>query len=220
MAISHIGSAGAATTSVAIPAHVAGDLMVIYAYNNAATAVPVKPAAGGTVPTWIAIDNPAGANLNSAACMYAFAAGTTDTTGTWTSTTTISVHVLRGTHATSPIGAHAQSGNAAANSSIAPAITLQVADGSSWVTSWFGHKGITAVGAAPAGYTQRLAVAANLIIIDTLDVTTSSPGAVTQTDTSVSGGYRGQTVEFLAPTIAAPVTNWNVKTALSRSASW
>lgn len=220
MAISHIGSAGAATTSVAIPAHVANDLMIVYAYNNAATTVPTKPASGGTVPNWITIDAPGGANLNSAACMYAFAAGTTDTTGTWTNTTTISIHVLRGTHLTSPIGAHAQSGNAAANSSIAPAITLQVADGSSWVTSWFGHKGITAVGAAPAGYTQRLGVAANLIIIDTLDATTSSPGAVTQTDTSVNGGYRGQTVEILAPTIGGPVTNWNVKTALARASYW
>jgi hypothetical protein len=183
---------------VTIPAHVAGDMLIVGAYNNAAATIATTPAAGGTVPTWTTIDAPAGANLNSLKVVWAAAAGTTDTSGSWTNATHMVAIVLRG-QAAAPIGTgHAQGGSAAANSSVAPAITLQNLSGSSLVLAIHFHKGVTAFGAAPAGYTQRLASTTGLVAVNTLNDTTVSPGAVTQTDTSVSGGYRGEQIEILA----------------------
>src|SRR3954470_10930061 len=105
----------AAGTSVTIPTHVANDLLIIGAYNNAAATIATTPAAGGTVPTWLTVDAPAGANLNSLKVCQAVAAGTTDTSGAWTNATHMVAIVVRGQKASSPVGVSAQGGSAAAN---------------------------------------------------------------------------------------------------------
>ena len=59
MAISIIGTpAAAAATSITLPTHAAGDLIVIFAFKDGATTIPTVPSAGGTVPTWNTIDGP------------------------------------------------------------------------------------------------------------------------------------------------------------------
>ncbi len=197
MALSRVGGSSAAATSIAIPTHVAGDLIVIWAYRDGSTTPPTVPAAAGTVPAFTTIDGPTGANLNSAVCAWAVAAGTTDTSGTWTNATGISVEVWRGAAAV-PIGGHAQSGgNIASGANIAiPAITLTATDGTSAILAFAGWTTVTAWNAAPAGYTQRSNVATEVEVL-TKDTTTAD-GSFNVTGTaSGTGGTRTQQIEIL-----------------------
>ncbi len=197
MALSRVGGTSAAATSIAIPTHVAGDLIVIWAYRDGSTTPPTVPAAAGTVPAFTTIDGPTGANLNSAVCAWAVAAGTTDTSGTWTNATGMSVEVWRGASSV-PIGGHAQSGgNIASGANIAiPAITLTATDGTSAILAFAGWQTVTAWNAAPAGYTQRSNVATEVEVL-TKDTTTAD-GSFNVTGTaSGTGGTRTQQIEIL-----------------------
>lgn len=197
MALSRIGGSSAAANSIAIPGHVAGDLIVIWAYRDGSTTPPTVPTAGGTVPTFTTIDGPTGANSCSAVCAYAVAAGTTDTSGTWTNATGISVEVWRGA-ASPPIGGHAQSGaSVASGANIAiPAITLTDNSGSSAILGFAGHQNVTAWNAAPTGYTQRSQVATEVECLS--KNSTTSDGAFNVTCTaSATGGTRTQQIEIL-----------------------
>ena len=197
MALSRVGGSSAAATSIAIPTHVAGDLIVIWAYRDGSTTPPTVPTAGGTVPTFTTVDGPTGANLCSAVCAWAVAAGTTDTSGTWTNATGISVEVWRG-QAAVPIGGHAQSGgNIASGANIAiPAITLTAVDGTSAILAFAGWQTVTAWNAAPSGYTQRSNVATEVEAL-TKDTTTAD-GSFNVTGTaSGTGGTRTQQLEIL-----------------------
>ncbi len=177
----------------------AGDLIVIWAYRDGSTTPPTVPAAAGTVPAFTVIDNPTGANLNSAVCAWAVAAGTTDTSGTWTNATGISVEVWRGAPSTSPIGGHAQSGaSVASGANIAiPAITLSETSGNSVILAFAGWQTVTAWNAAPAGYTQRSNVATECEVLS--KDSTTSDGSFNVTGTaSGTGGTRTQQIEILA----------------------
>lgn len=193
MALTHIGSAAVAGTSITIPAHNAGDIILIFPYKDGATSQPTVPAAGGSVPTWVTIDAPVGSNLNVGGSYRAIGTGST-TSGTWLGATGMAVSVWRGQHAT-PIGGHAGAGGAAANSTIAPALTQSDTSGLAALIHFIGHRTVTAWGAAPSGYTQRASVATETIVL-TKD-STSTDGAVTQADTAVNGGYWGCSIELL-----------------------
>ena len=198
MALSRVGGSSAAATSIAIPTHVAGDLIVIWAYRDGSTTPPTVPAAAGTVPAFTTIDGPTGANSNSAVCAWAVAAGTTDTSGTWTNATGISVEVWRGAAAV-PIGGHAQSGaSVASGANIAiPAITLHETGGNSAILAFAGWQTVTAWNAAPAGYTQRSQVATECEALSKNSTTSDGSFNVTGT-ASGTGGTRTQQVEIIA----------------------
>ena len=88
MSLSIIGTpAAVAGSSITLPTHAVGDIIVIFAYRDGATAVPTNPTAGGTVPAWVDIDAAAGANTNSARSAYFVATATNHTSGTWTNAT-------------------------------------------------------------------------------------------------------------------------------------
>jgi hypothetical protein len=190
------GAVSAAATSVTLPAHVAGDLIVIFTFKDGATTVPTTPAAGGTVPTWTLIDGPTGANLSASKTAYAIATSSTHTTGAWTGATGIVAYVISGADDVNPIGGHAMSGSTGLNTTQAPAITQTATDGSSLILEFFGHRTVTAWSAATAGYTRQTSVATE-VCSNTKDSTTSD-GAVSQACTATSSGYRGATVEILA----------------------
>ncbi len=197
MALSRVGGSSAAAASIAIPAHVAGDLIVIWAYRDGSTTPPTVPAAAGTVPSFTVIDGPTGANLNSAVCAWAVAAGTTDTSGTWTNATGISVEVWRGASSV-PIGGHAQSGaSVASGANIAiPAITLQETAGESAILAFAGWQTVTAWNAAPSGYTQQSQVATECEVLSKNVTTTDGTFNVTGT-ASGTGGTRTQQIELI-----------------------
>ncbi len=198
MSLSRVGGSSAAANSIAIPTHVAGDLIVIWAYRDGSTTPPTVPTAGGTVPTFTTIDGPTGANACSAVCAWAVAAGTTDTSGTWTNATGLSVEVWRG-QSSSPIGGHAQSGaSVASGANIAiPAITLTDASGNSAILAFAGWQTVTAWNAAPAGYTQQSQVATECEALSKTTTTTDGTFNVTGT-ASATGGTRTQQIEIIA----------------------
>lgn len=196
MAVLVKGSNSATATSVAIPAHTAGDLLLLFAYRDDNNNYPTKPSASGTVPTWLDI-NSGHNNDNCNLTCYCVATADNHTTGTWTNATGIVVVVITGQQATSPIGGNATSGSSAQNQAVAPAIsTLTRTDGTSGVIAFVGHRTVTAWGAAPTGYT-RLTSAATSVCCNSRNVTTSAP-SMTQTATAVNDVYRGAQVEILS----------------------
>jgi hypothetical protein len=188
-----VSTPNSGTTTVTIPAHAIGDLIILFAYNAGSTVSPAKPPASGTVPSWVDIDANSGANTNASRCVYFVATATNHTSGTWATGIQIFAVVLTG-QAASPIGGHAESGTTGSNAVTAPAVTMTKTDGTSVLLHFFGQRNVTSWSAAPSGYFQKLA--SGLIALDTKDVTTSD-GSVVQTGVT-SGGNRGQTVEVLA----------------------
>lgn len=204
MAISIVGSAAVAGSSITIPTTTAGDDIVVAAFNGIDTTTPSKPAAGGTVPNFVDISANSGGNGCAMRVCHAVATGTSHTSGTW-GADAMAVIVLRGQDA-SPIGGHAESGGSGAEA-VAPAIALANTDGTSVLLEFHGHVNTETWGGAPSGYTRRAAVGsarASGLCINTKDTTTSD-GAVTQTITAGSpGGYRGATVEVVTSGSPAP----------------
>lgn len=186
-----------ATTSVTLPTHAVGDIIIIYAYDAGATSNPGAPSAAGTVPTWTTIDNPGGANANASGTFYAVATATNHTSGAWTLTTAMVAVVLSGQSVSTPIGGHAESGSTSNSSVTAPSVTMVNTDTTSVLLHFFGTRTNPASwSAAPTGYTQR--GTPNIwVACDTKNDTTSD-GSVTQGFATVGSslGYRGETVEI------------------------
>lgn len=197
MAISIIGTPDAvAGTSIALPTHAIGDIILLFIYRDGSTSTATLPAASGTVPAWSNINNVVGANLNSARSAYFVATADNHTSGTWTNATGMATIVLRG-QAAAPIGASIQSGGGAgSNQVVASAITPQVTDGSSAFILFYGHRTVTSWSSAPAGYTRRAAIATE-VCVNTKDDTTSD-GSISQPCSASSSGYRGEQIEIKA----------------------
>lgn len=185
----------AAATSITLPTHAVGDIIVICAFRDGSTTVPTKPTASGTVPAWVDIDAPTGANTCSMRTAYFVATATNHTSGTWTNATGMAAIVIRG-QASSPIGGHAQAGGTANGSATAPAVTLTNNKGGSIILEFYGHRTVTAWSAAPTGYTRQASVATE-VCLNTKDSTTAD-GSIAQSATTTNSGYRAQTIEILA----------------------
>lgn len=193
------GSNNSATTTVTIPAHNVGDLIVVCASRRSNATAPSVPSAGLTVPAWNTIDTQSGTTNGSCVTAYFVATATNHTSGTWTNATDMVAVVISGQNA-SPIGGHAtNNAGSATTSATAPAVTLSKSDGTSILLHFFNHNSSTAItwGAAPAGYTRQ--TTGSFAILDTKDDTTSD-GSVTQSGTFGGGGagYACASVEVLA----------------------
>lgn len=181
VALSFIGAASAQTTTVGIPTHQAGDLIVMFAFRFDTTALATKPSAGGNVPTWTDIDANTGSSSGSARTAYAVGTGST-TSGTWTSANILVAAVLRGQNA-SPIGGHAETGgNSADPTCTSPSVTLLNSSGSSILLNFYASKYINTWSAAPSGYTRRTAVGS----------WPNAGGVLNTKDSSTTDGSSGQ----------------------------
>ncbi|QFP97644.1 minor tail protein [Mycobacterium phage Huphlepuff] len=181
-------------TTVTIPAHQVGDVIVIMAYNDGATN-PSLPSAGGTVPTWNNVHNN-NANTNAARVAWATATATNHTSGTWSNSTAVAAIVLRDADPLFPIGARSLNFGSASNQSVADALTTDLWDneGLSQLLYGHGHKTVTAWSAAPSGFTRLGQVNTELAVNVKNDSTTD--GAATQVaTTSSSSGYMGTILE-------------------------
>jgi len=193
MSISFVGAQGAAGTTVTIPAHQVGDMILIFAYRDGSNTAPTTPTAGGTVPTWTLISS-AGASTNSANFRYAVATATTTTSGTWTNATETICLVYRGTKLVGVNGA-----NTSASTIISYAgLALQRTDGSSWVVGCAGHRTATNVELAPTGMTNRISSGTEAAGHDT----NGSSWTITRTVTvNANSGWRAVTVELRDATV-------------------
>lgn len=198
-AVSLTGYASAAATSVTIPAHNIGDLIVIFAFRDGATSVPTKPTTSGSIPTWVDVDGGVGGNSCTSRSAYCVATATNHTTGTWTNATGIIAVVITGQNYASPVGGHVVSGSTSGTSANAPAVTLSDTRGASAILHFYGHCDVLAWGSAPTGYTRQTEVTTE-VALNTKDVTTSD-GAISQPLTSGGNptlyGYRGNTIEIV-----------------------
>jgi hypothetical protein len=150
-----VGTNSAGATTVSIPAHQAGDLLIMCARraNNTAASVP---AASGTVPAWSTIFGGTGAGTLSLITASAIASASGRTSGTWTNADRLLVMVLR-SDGTLAIGATAENSVTAGTTSLVyPALTPQRKDGSSWGVRVAARAGTGNVDiAAPPGWTRR-----------------------------------------------------------------
>ncbi|CPT00642.1 Bacteriophage protein [Mycobacteroides abscessus subsp. abscessus] len=198
--LSYVSANASTTSSVSIPAHQVGDLIVLCVFDSQNTA-PTKPSAGGTVPNWNYIDNPnTAAGQGAVATAWFKATATNTTSGTWTWAEQMIAVVVRGTMPASPIGGHAAVGGAAVNVT-APAVTLAHTDGSSILLHFHATAFLNASGwsPAPAGYTRRIVAgpsSSRSMVLNTKDTTTTD-GSVTQPDGSSGWAYAAATVEII-----------------------
>jgi hypothetical protein len=151
------GVTGSLAATVAIPTHVPGDLIIIWASNGASATSPTKPAASGTVPAWNDID--ATATGTGGACVgrtaYFVAQTNNHTSGAWANTNGMNAIVLSGQSAANPIGGHGNQLGSNATAMASPALTMVNTDGSSPVIYLFSMAGAVAYNAPPAGTTQQ-----------------------------------------------------------------
>ena len=146
--LSYVAKAEAVGTTVTIPAHQVGDLLVIFAFRNAATA-PSLPAG------WTNACNDSGGST-SARVGYTIADTTSETSGTWTNATALLVHVYRSTTGFASAPGACAWGNASASTTLTyPALTLSKTDHSSWVARAAMASAGTNIQSAPTGYTLR-----------------------------------------------------------------
>lgn len=184
MAISYVGGASAAATSLTLPTHQADDLLLLFAYRSGSTSPPTVPAG------WTAIDQ-GGNNNNSAVIAYRIATASGTTSGTWTNATHISSTAYRSGSGTLAIGTHTSNGGSGDILTYG-GITLQDADNSSWVAGFGGHRQATNVETAPSGMTNRTSTATSgeSAAHDT-NGTVSTWTAQTVTVSPSSGGTQG-----------------------------
>lgn len=189
MAISFIGAQGAAATTVTIPTHQIGDLILIFAYRDGSNTAPTTPAAGGTVPTWNLIGS-SGGNTNSSNFRWAKATATTTTSGTWTNATELICLVYR----KASIGASVGGSGAATTTVNYPALTLNRTDGSSWVVGVAGHRTANNVDLAPGAMVNRASSGTEAAGHDTNGGVTT--WASTNVTVNASSAYRSWVVEL------------------------
>lgn len=152
MAISFVGQASAVGTSVPLPAHVAGDLIVIFAYQDAAN-VAIALASGYT-----ASGSSSAGNSNNARSGYRIATSNAETSGVWDGATEVIAHVYRGVDQVDPLRNPVQTTGVAAVTY--GAVNLSVTDGSSWVVAFAGMRvGSQPLETPPPGMTNRSNVA-------------------------------------------------------------
>jgi hypothetical protein len=184
MALSFIVAGSAQASSVAIGAHNAGDLILLFGHQDGSTTPPTLPAGYTSIIS-------GGANTNSEVLGFRIADGTETTTGTVTNATSVAYAIYRGWTA---IGASNQNGAASSTITYA-ALTFQVANGTSWAVGFAGHRTATNVGQAPAGMTLRSS-ATDIAVSDTAaGVTGWSAASVT---VNASSGWRSVVVEVIA----------------------
>ena len=186
--ITYIAQATSNTTSVTLPAHNVGDLLVMFAYRSSSNAVPTVPAGWTTI-------NASGSANNSSALAYRIATGADTATG-WSNATQLVVQVYRGVSTISPIGNAGTPQFANGKIVTYPAITLSVTDGTSWVIGSAGAANNSSnVQNPPTGMVMR----ANII-------GTSAEAAGFDTNGGVSS-WGAQTV-----TISASNVKWSART--------
>lgn len=193
----------AAATSIAIPSHRVGDLIVILgAKTPSIFEAPTAPTAGGTVPTWTTINYHDNDMYIGTRLAYAVATATNTTSGTW-DTSNLAVAILRA-QATNPIGGNNVTSGTADYGGTAPGITLSDSSGSSAILHFICrkmHLAFNSWSTPPSGYTQRDSLIAgdSPMSFITKDVTTSAP-SVSQNSLELANinPYVGHTVEILS----------------------
>jgi hypothetical protein len=172
--------------------HTTGDLILASVRRNLSTSAPTIP--GG----WTLVKTQTGTTSWHGVYKKVAASGS-ETTGTWTSASSVEVNVYRG--ASDAVAANATGGTGTGTTITYPAITLQKTDSTSWVYRTAGATSATNITTnTPTGYTARGGVAtptgSAIRGCDSNAGLASSPSTGTQT-VSGSGVWIAISVEIL-----------------------
>jgi|GEM_PF-1480114 len=187
------GANSIAGTSVSIPAHQNGDLIVMFAYRDGSNTAPGLPSG------WINIGTAGGANSNSSRLAYRVATGSGTTSGTWNNATELTTHVYRGHNSATPIGVNGNTGTAGTTITY-PNLSLSITNGTSFVVGFAGHRSTdTNVRNAPSGMVNRISAtgSGNVAGHDT----NGGVPSWSSTGVSVGGtfsGWRARTLEIIS----------------------
>lgn len=182
--IEFIGANSAAATTVSIPTHAAGDLIIILANRSTSATPPTLPIG------WTNIQS-GSVDSESLRVGYKIAASSSETSGTWTNATSLGVVVYRN----AAVGASATTLNTTGTTVNWPALTLQDGSGKSWVAGFAFIQNANSDNTIPSGYTKRIRAHTNTVIWDTNSGVSSFVGATsTQQDSGVDN--RTVTVEI------------------------
>lgn len=193
---SYISSA-TGTNTVTLPAHQVGDIILGCAFRDGSNTAPTIPSG----QNWSAAIKNGGANTCSMVLVAKRATSTSEGFGTFTNATSCIGVVVRGARAVGFIGGSAEDG-ASSNNPNFPTVSMSVADGSSLVLGFIGHRSTnTTITNAPTGMTNRNSVSD---ATDQMAVHDTNGGVSSWSGTTVSiggtaSGYRSITVEILAP---------------------
>lgn len=148
-AIEYISSAATEGTTISMPTHQTGDLLVMVAGRDDSTTAPSVP--GG----WSQPSSPTNTGTSTAMTVaYKFAASSSETSGTWTNAGALAAHVLRGANTTTPLIKH--SGNNGTGTTVDYAGATMTWPGESWGLRSAIHSSTnTALNTVPSGYTNR-----------------------------------------------------------------
>lgn len=153
MSISFISTAVSSATTLALPAHQAGDVIVLLAYNSLSSTYPTIPIASGTVPAWSNVTNNT-SGTSAGRLLYAVASSSSHTSGTWTNATRLLAVVYRGASRISQGSVATGSGTSLFHPSLTPS---EGAAGNNIdaVLRVSAHKSATNLSQSVTGYTFR-----------------------------------------------------------------
>lgn len=181
-----IASGAVAGTTVPVPDHQPGDVIIVFAFRNGSTTAP-------SLGTGFRDVFSGGANSCAGRVGLRVCQGTTDDddpiTG-WTNATHLHYTMWRGCDLLNPVGAFANTGGVGTTVTL-PTITLQRTDGTSRIYSAFGHSAGTTFGTAPSLMSELQALSGPPASRSyATDAAVTSWGGVRTVSASPSGNYR------------------------------
>lgn len=190
MTVSFVAAASVEATSLTMPSHQAGDLLVMYAFNNTGTTLPTVPSG------WTLITSRSANSKGGVVCVKQ-AASISEVSGTWTNASFLACAAYRDDIYMLAIGNFSQTGTAGATNPTWG--TIQTRAGGSWVIGIVGLSLNTEIGETPpTGMTNRTntagASSGEVSIHDTNAATTWS----SQSITTAALTYQTFTLEILS----------------------
>ena len=189
MTVSFVGAASAEATSLTLPAHQEGDLIVIFAWNGASTSQPVVPAGWLNAFTF---QNSTG-TVRAGTVGYKIAASGAETSGTWANAQLLGCVVYRDDLNVLTIGGTNGQINTNLPSIVHQSLPVSTLSGpfpklralSSYILRMAACTSSTSdIETPPTGYTNRVAIAgasANELVIHESDTSLSSQASTNQT---------------------------------------
>lgn len=191
MTISLVGQASASATTVTLPAHQTGDLIIISARraNNTPASLPAG---------WTNILSATGTGTLSIRTGRLIATGSGHTSGTWSNASHLIASVWRSDSGTLSVGASAETGSSSSSNLTYPAATLTDASGRSAIyRAGSRGTGVAAVATPPTSYTLVTSVPATPVLAAHRRLAQSASPASQTVAMGSAAAVRGHTVEIV-----------------------
>ena len=189
--LAYKSSSAVAASTMTLPTHATGDLIVMVSIRNGSTTAPTLPAGVGWIEPAACT---AGGNSTSYRVAYKVATSASEAAGTWTNATHLIAHVYSGG---TSVAACASTSAASSTTVTYPALTMTDTDGSSWLMAvGFSSAASNVETVPPTSHTARATVGAGpeASSFDRANVT-SSPTSQGVT-VNASGNTRGLRLEI------------------------